>query len=110
MKGILHKLLVVFVGVSFLSTIQAQDRKLKSAQSQYDKYEYIDAQQTYLKVVKKGYKSADLYKNLGNSYYFNSQFEEASKWYEELVKNYPSEVEPEYYFRYAQTLKSGRSI
>ncbi|WP_299609203.1 OmpA family protein [uncultured Aquimarina sp.] len=106
MKGILHKLLVVFVGVSFLSATQAQDRKLKSAQSQYDKYEYIDAQETYLKVVKKGYKSADLYKNLGNSYYFNSQFEEASKWYEELVKNYPSEVEPEYYFRYAQTLKS----
>ncbi|MGY3795009.1 OmpA family protein [Aquimarina sp. 433] len=106
MKGILHKLLVVFFGVSFLSATQAQDRKLKSAQSQYDKYEYIDAQETYLKVVKKGYKSADLYKNLGNSYYFNSQFEEASKWYEELVKNYPSEVEPEYYFRYAQTLKS----
>ncbi|GAA0733393.1 OmpA family protein [Aquimarina litoralis] len=106
MKGILHKLLVVFVGVSFLSSTQAQDRKLKSAQSQYDKYEYIDAQETYLKVVKKGYKSADLYKNLGNSYYFNSQFEEASKWYEELVKNYPNEVEPEYYFRYAQTLKS----
>ncbi|MBW1298795.1 OmpA family protein [Aquimarina litoralis] len=106
MNRLLRRLLFVFVGIFFVSITCAQDRKLKTAQSQYDKYEYIDAQETYLKVVKKGYKSADLYKNLGNSYYFNSQFEEASKWYEELVNNYPNEVEPEYYFRFAQTLKS----
>ncbi|WP_299257221.1 OmpA family protein [uncultured Aquimarina sp.] len=106
MKGLLHKLLFVIVGFFFVNSMFSQERKLKAAQDQYDKYEYINAQETYLKVVKKGYKSADLYKNLGNSYYFNSQFEEASKWYEELVNSYPSEVEPEYYFRYAQTLKS----
>ncbi|WP_378183537.1 OmpA family protein [Aquimarina sp. SS2-1] len=106
MKVLLHKLLFVFIGFFFVNLSFSQERKLKAAQSQYDKYEYIDAQETYLKVVKKGYKSADLYKNLGNSYYFNSQFEEASKWYEELVNSYPNEVEPEYYFRYAQTLKS----
>ncbi|AXT50843.1 flagellar motor protein MotB [Aquimarina sp. BL5] len=106
MKGLLHKLLFVIVGFFFVNCMFSQERKLKAAQNQYDKYEYINAQETYLKVVKKGYKSADLYKNLGNSYYFNSQFEEASKWYEELVNSYPTEVEPEYYFRYAQTLKS----
>lgn len=106
MKGLLHKLLFVIVGFFFVNSMFSQERKLKAAQNQYDKYEYINAQETYLKVVKKGYKSADLYKNLGNSYYFNSQFEEASKWYEELVNSYPTEVEPEYYFRYAQTLKS----
>ncbi len=106
MKILLHKLLFVFIGLFFVSITFSQERKLKTAQSQYDKYEYINAQETYLKIVKKGYKSADLYKNLGNSYYFNSQFEEASKWYEELVNSYPNEIEPEYYFRYAQTLKS----
>ncbi|GAA4107666.1 OmpA family protein [Aquimarina addita] len=79
---------------------------MEKAEKQYDKYEYIDAQETYLKVVKKGYKSAELYKNLGNSYYFNSQFDEALKWYEDLMVSFPEEVEPEYYFRYAQTLKS----
>ena len=106
MKRSLHKLLIVFIGLLCISTVFSQDRKLKSAQEQYDKYEYINAQETYLKVVEKGYESADLYKNLGNSYYFNSQFEEASKWYQKLVTSYPSEVEAEYYFRYAQTLKS----
>ncbi|WP_271781154.1 OmpA family protein [Aquimarina algiphila] len=79
---------------------------MQKAKSQYDRYQYIDAQQTYLKVVKKGYRSADLFMNLGDSYYFNSQFEEALKWYGELVDSYPDQVEPEYYFRYAQTLKS----
>ncbi|MDH7446866.1 OmpA family protein [Aquimarina sp. 2201CG14-23] len=106
MGKLLHKLFIVFISFFFMNTAFSQERKLKAAQNQYDKYEYINAQETYLKVVKKGYKSADLYKNLGNSYYFNSQFEEASKWYEELMNSYPNEVEPEYYFRYAQTLKS----
>ena len=106
MKKSLHTLLLVFIGLFSISTIYSQDRALKSAEKKYDKYEYIDAQQTYLRVAEKGYKSADLFKNLGNSYYFNSQFEEASKWYEKLVNTYPDDIEPEYYFRYAQTLKS----
>ncbi|KAA1242334.1 OmpA family protein [Aquimarina sp. RZ0] len=106
MNRVLRKLLFFIVGFLLVNTMFSQERKLGKAQSQYDKYEYINAQETYLKVVNKGYKSADLFKNLGNSYYFNSQFEEASKWYEELVNSYPDEVEAEYYFRYAQTLKS----
>ncbi|MBQ4822859.1 OmpA family protein [Aquimarina sp. MMG016] len=84
----------------------SQEKDLEKAKKQYDRYEYISAQETYLKVVEKGYESADLFKNLGNSYYFNSQFEEALNWYEKLVNSYPDEVEPEYYFRYAQTLKT----
>ncbi|WP_241507276.1 OmpA family protein [Aquimarina sediminis] len=88
------------------STLFSQEKKLQKAKDQYDRYQYIDAQETYLKVVKKGYRSADLFMNLGDSYYFNSQFEDALKWYEELVNSFPDQVKPEYYFRYAQTLKS----
>ncbi len=106
MARLLRNLLFIFINIFFIKIGLSQEKKLAKGQSQYDKYEYINAQDTYLKVVKKGYRSADLFKNLGNSYYFNSQFEEASKWYEELVNSYPDEVEPEYYFRYAQTLKS----
>ncbi|UZO79410.1 OmpA family protein [Aquimarina sp. ERC-38] len=107
MKKILqYSLYFIFFTTGFFSTITGQEKRLERAKKQYDKYEYINAQETYLKVVNKGYRSADLFKNLGNSYYFNSEFEEAAKWYKELVDSYPSEVEPEYYFRYAQTLKS----
>ncbi len=54
----------------------------------------------------KGYVSADLLKKLGNSYYFNADYVEAAEVYKRLVENYPSDVDPKYYFRYAQTLKT----
>ncbi len=100
-------LLKILVVISFTSyPAFSQVNQLDKAKNQYDKYEYVNAQETYLKVAKKGYRSADLFKNLGNSYFFNGQFEEALHWYKELVMSYPEEIEPEYYFRYAQTLKS----
>ena len=98
--------IVLILGISLTGILSGKEKTMKKAKEQYDRYEYIDAQQTYLRVVDQGYRSADLFKNLGNSYYYNSQFNEALKWYEELVTSFPEEVEPEYYFRYAQTLKS----
>ena len=87
MKKLLPTFILVFLIIS--SSVFSQEKKLEKAKKQYDKYEYINAQETYLKVAEKGYESADLFKNLGNSYYFNSQFEEALKWYEKLVNNSP---------------------
>ncbi len=107
-RKFIHKPLYFYL-VLFITTISfAQEKKVNRGDDQYDKYEYINAQKTYLKVVEKGYESADLFKKLGNSYYFNSQFEDALKWYESLVTKYPKEVEPEYLFRYAQTLKAAK--
>ncbi|SHJ72195.1 OmpA family protein [Aquimarina spongiae] len=97
---------VVLVSLVMLSVSFGQEKKLAKAQGQYDRYEYIDAQETYLKIIKKGYKDADLLKKLANSYYFNSEYAEAQKWYKELIDDYSSEAEAEYYFRYAQTLKA----
>ncbi|MBO0340841.1 OmpA family protein [Flagellimonas profundi] len=84
----------------------AQETKIKKANQQYDNYDYIDARKIYLSVVEDGYESAQVFEKLGDTYYFNSEYAEASKWYQKLVDNYPNKVEPEYYFRAAQTLKS----
>mgnify|MGYP003665730164 FL=1 len=84
----------------------AQQTLLSKGNKEYEMFEYIDAQKTYLEVVKTGYKSAELFEKLGNTYYFNGLYEEASKWYEKLIVNYGGSVESEYYYRYAQTLKS----
>ena len=46
-----------------------------------------------------------MFEKLGDSYYFNANLTEANKWYTELFA-LGQEVAPEYYFRYAQTLKS----
>lgn len=91
-------ILNVFYGYS-------QESKVKSGDKKYDDYAYIDAIKTYERIADKGYKSEDLFKKLGNSYYFNSEFEPAAKWYGELFA-LNSTPETEYYYRYAQSLKS----
>lgn len=84
--------------------VQAQSG-IKKADKNYDRYAYIDAIQTYERIAAKGYKSAEMFQKLGNAYYFNSDFEQAAKWYGELFAM-GGDQEPEYYYRYAQSLKS----
>lgn len=100
MKTLYTFLLIGFYFVSFGQTSQ-----LKTADKKYEKYSYIDAIEIYEKVAEKGHKSAELFKKLGNSYYFNAELDKAAHWYKELF-NLNEEVEPEYYFRYAQCLKA----
>lgn len=83
----------------------SQKAKVTAADKKYDNYAYIDAIKTYERVVEKGYKSADMFQKLGNSYYFNSDYDNAAKWYGELFAMTSDEA-PEYYYRYAQCLKA----
>ncbi len=72
---------------------------------EYEKYAYIDAIKTYERIYEKGYKSPDMLLKIGNAYYFNAELEKANKWYDELYATNP-EQEPEFYYRFAQTLKA----
>lgn len=89
----------------FCSTIHSQQNKLNSADKKYDNLSYVDAISVYEKIANKGYKSVDLFQKLGNSYYFNADYVNANKWYTELF-NLNEQIDPEYYYRYSQTLKS----
>ena len=63
----------LFILVIFSSNIiEAQRAQLKKAEKAYDQFAYIDAQEIYLKVVEDGYTSAEIFKKLGNTFYFNS--------------------------------------
>ena len=95
--------------ICFSPESYAQDSKVAAGDKKYDNYAYIDAIKTYERVAEKGYKSEDMFKKLGNSYYFNSDFDGAAKWYGELFAMNTA-VEPEYYYRYAQSLKSTGQI
>ncbi len=96
-----------FVGLVFLATsLLAQTGKINKADKMFDQFSFVDAREVYLEVVEKGFESADLYKKIADSYYFNADYDEASIYYDKLISNYPSEVVPEYYFRYAQTLRA----
>ena len=83
----------------------SQKAKIAVAEKKYNNYAYIDAIKTYERVAKKGYKSVDLFQKLGNSYYFNAEYDQAAKWYDELFAM-TSDLDSEYYYRYAQSLKS----
>ena len=61
--------------------VTAQETRTAYADGKYEKYAYIDAIKTYENLAKKGYSSPELFKRLGNSYYFNARLEEAGKWY-----------------------------
>lgn len=98
-----NSLLVCFIITSFFSF--SQKVQLKKAATKYEQYHFVDAIKTYEKVANKGYKSVELFSKLGDSYYFQSNLNEANKWYEQLFA-LNSSVDAEYYFRYAQTLKS----
>ena len=82
----------------------AQKVAEKVADKKYEQYAYIDAIKTYERIAKKGYKSEEMFKKLGNSYYFNAELELAGKWYDELF-SMTQDVEPEYFYRYSHTLK-----
>ncbi|WP_338840033.1 OmpA family protein [Flavobacterium ginsenosidimutans] len=101
-----YTLLFLSIISAFSFSSYAQQSKVNSGDKKYNNYAYVDAIKTYEKVANKGYKSEDMFKKLGNSYYFNSDFAGAAKWYGELFAMNTTTVEPEYYFRYAQSLKS----
>ncbi|MNQ28026.1 Outer membrane porin F precursor [compost metagenome] len=90
---------------SFEFELYGQKSKITTGDKKYEKYAYIDAIKTYEIVANKGYKSEEMFKKLGNAYYFNSDFEGAAKWYGELFA-ITTGIEPEYYYRFGQSLKS----
>ncbi|MEZ7497953.1 OmpA family protein [Flavobacterium sp. Arc3] len=102
-KNILLCLTIVSV---FSFSLSAQQAKLASANKKYENYAYINAIQTYERVAEKGYKSVELFQKLGNAYYFNAQLEKSAKWYGELFALDSTSIQPEYYYRYAQSLRS----
>ena len=89
----------------FSFNIYSQKASVAAADKKYANYAYVDAIKTYERVAEKGYKSADMFKKLGNAYYFNAKLEDAAKWYGELFA-LTTDLEPEYYYRYAQSLRS----
>lgn len=64
---------------------------LKSAEQAYDSKKYKSAIESYEKLITDGYKSYQLYYNLGNSYYRNNQLGKAIYAYEMARKINPND-------------------
>lgn len=80
---------------------------LSRADKAYDNYAYIDAIDLYERIIKQGRANAEILQNTGNAYYFNAEYARANEYYSQLFANHADQVsQPEYYYRYAQTLKN----
>ena len=100
------KLILITIIISCLTFDGiAQKTAEKIADKKYEQFAYINAIKTYERIANKGYKSVEMFKKLGNSYYFNAELKQAGKWYDELF-SMKQDLDAEYFYRYAQTLKA----
>lgn len=100
--------ILVSLAFVYMSSAFSQDVKVNQGNNAYNNYSYIEAIKIYEKVAEKGYKSLELFQRLGNSYYFNANFEKSAKWYEQMfaIKNDTTKIDKDYYYRYYQSLKA----
>jgi outer membrane protein OmpA-like peptidoglycan-associated protein len=105
MKTFLQNTILFTLVFLCTSVTYSQRQKVKRADKNFDTYGYINARDIYIKVVEAGYKSSQIYKNLGDTYYWNGDYDNAAIWYSLLISEFPEEVEVEYYYRASQSLK-----
>ncbi|WP_240315457.1 OmpA family protein [Aquimarina longa] len=99
-------LLLICILSSYSLHAQNYNKRLSKADKNFKAFAYIDARAIYLDVVSKGYSSANLYSKLADSFYYTGDIEHSVEWYEKLIQTYPNGLNPEYLFKYAQSLKS----
>ncbi|MCL9771194.1 OmpA family protein [Flavobacterium sp. HXWNR69] len=103
------KLIVSILSLVCVFSVSAQEVKEKIAEKKYEGYSYIDAIAIYEKVAEKGHVSVELFQKLGDSYYFNGMLDKSKVWYDKLFQIENQSLNPEYYFRYSQSLKAVKS-
>ncbi len=102
------KKLLVIVFVFSIQFIKAQDQELARAKRFFDKTYYSEAIILYQKLADER-PSQEVIKNLADSYFYTNELIKAQRYYRLLIGNYSNNLDREYYFRYAQTLKATNS-
>lgn len=105
MKIILQYILVIIIAQGSLIA-NGQKTKVKNASLEYESLSFVKTSDVLLAVAENGYRSKDVLEKLANSFYFNNDMEEASRWYGELFSlSNKEDIDAENYFRYALALK-----
>ncbi|MDN3725085.1 OmpA family protein [Aequorivita sp. SDUM287046] len=105
-KYYLRLIFVLLLSLAPINKGTSQNPQLTKANEKYENYGYIDALKIYEKVAEKGYGSEEIYIKLGNSYYFNAQYDQAAKWYEKLFTINPEPNNSALLLRYSQALNA----
>jgi outer membrane protein OmpA-like peptidoglycan-associated protein len=102
------KKLLVIIFVFSIQFINAQSQEVTRAKRFFDKTYYSEAIVLYQKLADEK-PSQEVIKNLADSYFYTNDLVKAQRYYRLLVSNYSNNLDREYYFRYAQTLKATNS-
>lgn len=103
MKNMKKLLVIIFVfSIQFIS---AQDQESARAKRFFDKTYYSESIILYQKLADEK-PSQEIIANLADSYFYTNDLVKAQRYYRLLIKNYNNNLDREYYFRYAQTLKA----
>lgn len=95
----------IYILLSFVvatGSAWAQNQDTEKADKLFNRLEYVDAAQEYMKLVDKNKADGYVYRQLADSYYNVFDSKQAIMWYAKAIENNP---EPETYYRYAQMLK-----
>lgn len=98
-------LLVILITICCVSVTPAQNASIKKANEKFANLQYVDAIKIYEDVANNGVVDQDIFKKLGDAYYFNANYLAAATWYEKAFA-LQNVQEPIYNFRYGQSLKS----
>ena len=98
------KKLYVIVIVFFCVKLNAQRKYF--ADRYFNEFAYSKSAELFENIFKKGDSTAHVISRIGDSYYNNAQYEKAEEWYQKLLSVPNDTLSTEYYFKYAQTLKS----
>src|SRR5699024_6690541 len=89
------------------STMLAQSRYTKKADKRFNDYQNVKAIKEYKEVLEDGHGSPYVYKRLGDTYYRLGDTKNAALYYGKYLESADaSKVKVDYYYRYAQMLKS----
>lgn len=102
------KKLLVIIFVFSIQFINAQDLELARAKRFFDKTYYSEAIVLYEKLAQEK-PSQEIIKNLADSYFYTNNLIKAQRYYRLLIQNYSNNLDRNYYFRYAQTLKASNA-
>ena len=99
----MKNLYTAFIFALSVATLSAQNKDTEKADRLFEKYEYVDAAQEYLKLVDRGKADNYVYLRLGDAYYNMFNAAESSRWYAKAVEQ---KQDAEVHWRYAQMLKA----
>ena len=102
------KKLLLIIFVFSIQFVNAQDLELARAKRFFDKTFYSESIVLYEKLVQEK-PSQEVIKNLADSYFYTNDLIKAQRYYRLLIQNYNKDLDRNYYFRYAQTLKATNS-